>query len=130
MRYSRFTQEAVDPKAFVVPDREGDGLVLSDFPAIVDHCLGEAEHRVVHKVEVWDSSFEYWALNSVKEPVDVGAEHNILLVRHYKNRTPKGMGRFIGMIEEETRRAHMLSTSESNVSYSTLQERPSEHMPT
>ncbi|KAI0656994.1 hypothetical protein C8Q70DRAFT_935320 [Cubamyces menziesii] len=119
--------EAVDPKAFVVPEGEGDGLVLSDFPAIVDHCLGEASHRVVHKVEIWDSSFEYWALNSIMEPIDVGAEHNILLVRHYKNRTPKGMGRFIGMIEEETRRAHMLA--ESNVGPYQSQEAPPEYLP-
>lgn len=83
-------------------DRRVDAqLLLSEFPAIVEHVLGPQDAGGNKSIEIWSPEHEAWRGQVISAPILVHRTHALLLVRYPANGQLRGVGARIAMLQRE-----------------------------
>lgn len=85
---------------FIVQRSKRGGVRLASYAEIVEYVLGEdAAQKRLH---LWQSYGDSWVLWDMDDEVAVASGHERLLIKHYTNRTPRGLGAQVHELDTQT----------------------------
>ena len=90
-----------DPKLYYIDLRAEAQLLLSEFPAIVQHVLGEDADSNM-RVEIWSPEHESWRGQLASTPILFDRTHTLILVRYPANGHLRGVGRRIVILQRQS----------------------------